>query len=340
MLMCNRKAIAAFAAFMIVGPGVTGAGDTPPGYASATEAYRQGIKAIAGGEVPAALAALDYAAERGVLGAQLKLARLYGAGGAVAKNDAKSFSYYQQIADQHAEITPLSPVAKYVGEAFVALGKYHVQGIPEMGLAANPARAANFFRHAASYFGNADAQYQLARLYLSGEGVPQNVSLAVNWLSIAAKKQHAAAQATLGELLWRGEQVPQRRARGLALIAMAHESAKASGSEPKWIASLYTEVLASSNAATRSSAQSLMQRMGKKGDVILSAPDTTKLQPAKPGAQILMPASSAMPKPAAPGAATTASATPTEPAPAVEADAKAAIGLGFAPGGEPAQLKP
>ena len=339
MLMCNWKAVAAFAAFMIVVPAVTGAGDTPPSYASATEAYRQGIKAIASSEMPVALAALDYAAERGVLGAQLKLARLYGAGGAVARDDAKSFSYYQQIADQHAEITPLSPVAKYVGESFVALGKYHVQGIPEMGLAANPARAANFFRHAASYFGDADAQYQLARLYLTGEGVPQNVSLAVNWLSIAAKKQHAASQATLGELLWRGEQVPQRRARGFALIAMAQESAKASGSEPKWIASLYTEVLASSNAATRTSAQALMQRMGKKRDAILAAPDTTKLPPAASGAQILMPASSGMTKPTAP-AATTASAAPAEPAPAVEADAKAAIGLGFAREGEPAQLKP
>ena len=338
--MCNRKAVAVFAAFMLVGPVGTGASDTPPDYASATEAYRQGTKAINAGEIASALAALDYAAERGVLGAQLKLARLYGTGRVVAKDDAKSFSYYRQIADQHAEITPLSPVAKYVGESFVALGKYHVQGIPALGLAANPARAANFFRHAASYFGDADGQYQLALLYLGGAGVPKNVSLAVNWLSIAAKKQHAASQATLGELLWRGEQVPQRRARGLALIAMAYDASAASGGEPRWIATLYAEVLAASNAATRASAQTLMQRMGRKDATITAAPEASTIKPA-PGTQILVPASSGAPKPPAPAAASTVSTETVETAPrAVEADAKAAIGLGFAPDDAPAQLKP
>ena len=81
------------------------------------------------------------------------------------------------------------------------------------------------FRHAASYFGDAEAQYRLARLYMTGDGVEKNVGLAVNWLATAAKKQHAAAQATLGEMLWRGQEVRQRQARGLALITLAHENA-------------------------------------------------------------------------------------------------------------------
>ena len=58
----------------------------------------------------------------------------------------------------------------------MALGQYHLDGIAAMPLAANPAYAADLFRHAASYFGNADAQYDLARLYLNGDGRRQRMS--------------------------------------------------------------------------------------------------------------------------------------------------------------------
>ena len=115
-------------------------------------------------------------------------------------------------------------------------------------LPSNPSYAADLFRHAASYFGNADAQYGLARLYLNGEGVEKDTGLAVNWLAMAAKKQHVAAQATLGEMLWRGNDVRQREARGLALITLAHENAKASGKEPKWIGDLYQEAFTTSDS--------------------------------------------------------------------------------------------
>ncbi|ODR97012.1 hypothetical protein AUC69_12845 [Methyloceanibacter superfactus] len=79
----------ALAAFIILTPaGVVGA-DEPPPYASATEAYRQGASAMKSGELASAVPALEYAAKRGVLGAQLKLARLYASGRDVPKDDAK-----------------------------------------------------------------------------------------------------------------------------------------------------------------------------------------------------------------------------------------------------------
>ena len=206
--------------------------------------------------------ALEYAAKRGVLGAQVKLARAYASGRDVPKDDAKAFAYFEQIADQQADISPSSPIAKYAAEAFVALGQYYLDGIPAMPLAANPDYAADLFRHAASYFGNAEAQYRLARLYMNGTGVEKNVGLAVNWLAIAAKKQHAASQATLGEILWRGEEVRERRARGLALIMLAHENAKADGKEPQWIGALYEEVLSKSDKAIRKDAEALLPELG------------------------------------------------------------------------------
>ena len=273
MLTCNGKA-GALAALMILVPlAATAEEQQLQPYASATEAYRQGSSALKAGRPNAALPALEYAANRGVLGAQLKLARGYAAGNNLPQDDAKAFFYFQQIANQHADIVPSSPVAKYVGEAFVALAQYYVDGVPAMSLAPAPGYAAKLFRHAASYFGNAEAQYRLARLYLAGDGVEKNVGLAVNWLAASAKKQHVAAQATLGKLLWRGEEVRQRRARGLALITLAHENAQAAGREPQWIAQLYQECFAASDNATRKEAEALLPEMsGARAEAGLVSP--------------------------------------------------------------------
>ena len=320
MPMCNKIALGALTAFALFVPFSASAGDDPP-YASATEAYRQGASALKEGMPATAIPALEYAAKRGVLGAQVKLARAYASGRDLPKDDAKAFSYFQQIADQQAEISPRSPVAKYAAEAFVALGQYYFDGVPEMNLSSNPAYAGHLFRHAASYFGNAEAQYRLARLYINGDGVEKNVSLAVNWLATAAKKQHAASQATLGEILWRGEEIRQRRARGLALIILAHENAAASGKEPDWIGALYQEAFGGSDNATRKDAEALLPELG--GVKAVSAP-TAKAKP-KPEI-VVMPAGGA----SEPGSPPATDAVPT-PGDALS------IGFGAAPSAGPTQ---
>ena len=297
----SSLALGIVAALMMLGRVALGADDLPP-YASATEAYREGVTALKGGQMVVALPALEYAAKRGVLGAQLKLARLYAAGHDVPEDDAKAFSYFQDIADQYADISPSSPIAKYVGESLVALGQYYATGIPAIPLPANPRYAADIYRHAASYFGDAEAQYQLGRLYLSGEGVEKNPSLAVNWLATAAKKQHAAAQATLGELLWKGDEVRQRQARGLALLTLAYENSKAQGDEPKWIADLYQDAFAKSDNATRKEADLLLPELGptKTPAAINGRPDEQIVIEAPQGALALPSAAQPAEGPAAP----------------------------------------
>lgn len=252
----------ALAAVIVLTPAGIGAADQPPPYESATQAYRQGVNAMKSGEMEAAVRALEYAAGRGVLGAQLKLARLYAAGRDVPKNDAKAFRYYQGIADQYADIPPSSPIARYVGDAFAALGNYYLSGIEAMPLHPDPVYAAGLFRHASAYFGNAEAQYQLGRLYLAGAGVEKNPTIAANWLAMAARKQHPGAQALLGEMLWRGEGVSRQQARGLALLILADENAKAKGSEPDWIGDLYGKTLAEADKGTRKEAEALLPELG------------------------------------------------------------------------------
>ncbi len=301
MLMCNRLALGAFAALVMFGPVQAGGDDPPPPFTSATEAYRQGASALKSGRTEESLPALEYAAKRGVLGAQIKLARIYATGrDGVAEDDAKAFTYFQAIADQQADISPSSPIAQYAAEAFVALGQYYLDGIASMLLAPNPSYAVDLFRHAASYFGDAEAQYRLARLYMNGNGVEKDVGLAVNWLATAAKKQHVAAQATLGEILWRGEEVQHRQARGLALIILAHKNAVASGKEPQWIGNLYREALGKSDNATRKDAEALLPELG--GVRAASAAPAAKSKPAE---VMMVPASGATPT-AAPAASAAA----------------------------------
>jgi exopolysaccharide production negative regulator len=337
MPMCNFSTVgSALAALIMLTPVAVGGADDPPPYTSATEAYRQGASAMKSGELAAAVPALEYAAERGVLGAQLKLARLYAAGRDVPKNETRAFSYYQQIADQYADIAPSSPIAKYVGEAFVALGQYYVEGIPAMPLPRDPAHAVGLFRHAGAYFGNAEAQYQLGRLYLAGTGVEKSPSIAVNWLAMAARKQHAAAQATLGELLWRGDEVRQRRARGLALLTLANENATAGGKDPDWIGDLYQKAFANSDNATRKEAEILLPQLG--GPNRTTATAAAKAKPADP---IVVPASRGAAKPIPP--ATSLSAAEEPQLGPVDAAPPAAMGMsvGFgASGPAPGGLKP
>jgi exopolysaccharide production negative regulator len=305
MPMCNRLVLGAFTALLTVSS-LAMAAEKPPTYPSATEAYRQGMKAFKAGHPAIAVPALEYAANRGVLGAQVRLARAYSSGRKVPQDDAKAFFYFGQIANQRADISPSSPVASYVAEAFVALGQYYLEGIPSMPLPANPSNAADLFRHAASYFGNAEAQYRLACLYLDGTGVEKNVRLAVNWLAIAAKKQHAASQAKLGEILWRGQEVRKRRAQGLALIMLAHKNAQAGGQEPQWIGALYEQALARSDNATRNDAEALLPKLGGV---------TTTIVPANQAEVVAMPATEGTSEPTAPApSAGLGSATPM-PAP-------------------------
>lgn len=220
---------------------------------------------------------LEAAAELGELDAQLKLARMYASGDGTSQNLEKAFKLYQRIVEDHAGARPQYGRANGVGEAFVALGNYYRTGIP--GVAAeNKEHAARLLHHAASYYGDADAQCDLAQMYLDGEGVPRQPQLAVNWLANAAKKRHARAQALLGDLLLHGAQgVPRQSRKGLALLSLARQNAQ-DKVQARWIEDLYSGAYDASNDSERESAAALAARwqplMGP-GEQAAAAPATS-----------------------------------------------------------------
>jgi len=200
------------------------------------EAFRSGARALRAGDTERGINSLEYAAEQGHAAAQWKLGRIYAEGDGVARNDLRAFQYFSRVANAHADDSPEAPQSRYVANAFVALGNYYLGGIPNSPVKADAARAREMFSYAASYFGDPDAQYSLARMYLDGRGIQKDPRQAARWLGLAAHKGQYQAQALLGHMLFKGEFVGRQAARGLMWLMVARDSA---GPDEKWINDLY-----------------------------------------------------------------------------------------------------
>ncbi|NRG18880.1 sel1 repeat family protein [Rhizobiales bacterium] len=226
------------AATIVAGPALaldekkaTEGGVVEPSDLSPGEALRVGTRFYYSGEKARAVDSLRFAAENGHPLAAWKLGKMYAAGDGVKEDDLKAFEYFRQVASQYGDDSPTSPRAPFVASAFVALGSYYLTGIGESSVQPNVARAREIFTYAASYFGDADAQYQLGKLYLA-ESSP-NKQMAARWLKLAARKGHVDAQGRLGDLLFTSSFHGDAKVRGLMWLNIARASA--TGPERQWI---------------------------------------------------------------------------------------------------------
>jgi len=212
---------------------------------------------IIGRDPADSLTALQYAAEEGHPVAQWKLGRMYANGEGVAQDDMRAFEYFSRIANAHAEDNPSSPQSAIVANAFVALGHYYLSGIPNSKVKPDPDRAREMLSYAASYFGNADAQYDLARLYLkSSDASRDDFRYGARWLGLAAQKGQHQAQALLGQMLFNGDRLPRQAARGLMWLTLARDSA---GPDEAWIKESYNRAFAKASDDDRASALQMLE---------------------------------------------------------------------------------
>jgi exopolysaccharide production negative regulator len=111
--------------------------------------------------------------------------------------------------------------------------------------------------YAASYFGNADAQYDLARLYLKNAGTSRDdFRYGARWLGLAAQKGQYQAQALLDQMLFDGGCLPPQRARGLMWLTLAYENA---GPEESRIKESYNRAMASASESDRAMALQMLE---------------------------------------------------------------------------------
>lgn len=223
------------------------------------EALRSGTRLLKDGQKQKALVSLEYAAEQGVVAAKWKLGRMYAEGDGVDQSDLKAFEYFSSIADDHADDNPGGPQSRYVANAFVSLGHYYREGIPDSGIKADPGRARHMYSYAASYFGDPDAQYHLGRLLLDA-GPNKDPRQAARWLHAAANKGQYQAQAVLGRMLFKGENAPRQAARGLMWLALAHSNATPSET---WIGDLYESAFKQATIDERALAGEMLERWVK-----------------------------------------------------------------------------
>jgi TPR repeat protein len=222
------------------------------------EALRSGTQALRDGRHEQAVTALEYAAGQGVPGAIWKLGRMYSDGDGVDQNKMRAFEYFRNLTKVHAYDQPGTAQARFVANAFVEVGHFYLTGIPGSPVKPDPAVAHEMFRYAASYFGDSDAQFQLGRLYLFGTGTPKDPIQAARWLRLAANKGQRSAQAMLGTMLFKGEDVSRQAAMGLFWLTVAKDAIAKDGAGPddNWI----TETYASASAQASDEERALAYR--------------------------------------------------------------------------------
>ena len=230
-------------------------------FKNVSEAFRLGMTQYNNGDKSSALKALECAAGHGHAMAEWKVGRMYADGDGVSINKLKAFEHFSKICNDYADETPDSPNARFVANAFVAMGTLYLEGIPNTYVKASAERAREVFAYAATWFGDPDAQYSLGRLTLEGVGGNKDPRQALRWFNLSAEKGHVQSQAMLGHLLFSGQGGMLQRARGLMWLSVAKNAANPE--RDSWVVTLYDEAMAVAADTDRLAATSYLEQHSK-----------------------------------------------------------------------------
>lgn len=246
-------------------------------FETADQALIKGVEAFNRKRYDKAIPALQRAAEGNLFLGQYYLARIYADNDGAFTDHPKAYMLYHQIARDFADVEPEDQRATFVARSLVALAAYVRRGLPEMDLRANRRRAADFLEHAAIYFNDENAQFELAKMMIQAANsrTDSRARQGLDWLSLIARRGHAGAQAFLADLLWRGKFTTANPIRALALIAVASKNAP--DKDTFWIDDIFQNIYCGASEGVRRQATGLVadwdSRYGRKpqareGDVL------------------------------------------------------------------------
>ena len=229
-------------------------------FKSADDAMRQGIAAFNGGYYEIAVPALEAVAETNPAVGRFYLARIYADNEGSYTDHAKAFTIFKALADELQDVDPdddtLAPIA---AQSLTAVSGYLRDGITEASLRPDASAADRALQRAALTFNNEDAQFELAKVLLRGEGPDitlgglddpsSKIENGRHWLSRLSRSGHAGAQAFLADLLWRGKFVGKDQATALNLIDVA--VAHAPPHERVWIEDIYQNIFCNAGEGVR-----------------------------------------------------------------------------------------
>src|SRR6516164_10079209 len=248
------------AAVLIAAAGAVCAGDGAVKYASPEVAFEQGLGAYKAGYYETAIPALEEASAHGPalnrFFAEFYLARIYSDNSAAQTDHRKAYLLFQKLAEENADAdSDDGNRAPFVAKALTALAGYLRNGLKEAGVEPDAERAMEYLQHAATFFDDKDAQFELAKIYLTANG-GEDVKRGMHYLSVLTSEGHAGAQAVLADLYWRGRFVKKDEQRALALIRMAVEGAPAH--ERIWIEDIYQHIFCGASQGTRKQADGMV----------------------------------------------------------------------------------
>jgi uncharacterized protein len=227
-------------------------------FKSAQEAYEQGLSAYRSGFYEIAIPALEYVVDKNdptnKFFAEFYLARVFADNAGPHTDHAKAYMLFQRLADEHADIDPDDlKRAPFVAKALTAVAIYVRDGLTEIVLKPDPERAVEYLRHAATFFNEPDAQFELARIFITDDAQRQ---LGLHYLQKLSKEGHPGAQAVFADLMARGRHVKQDHTQALSLIKMAAENA--SPAERIWIEDIYQQIYCGSTKDVREKSKGLV----------------------------------------------------------------------------------
>jgi uncharacterized protein len=167
---------------------------------------------------------------------------------------AKAYMFFQKLADENADIDPDDlKKAPFVAKALTAVALYVRDGLPEISLKPDEQRAVEYLRHAATFFNEPDAQFELAKMFIPSD---TDRPTGLHYLQKLSKEGHAGAQAVLADLMARGKYLKQDHAQALGLIKMAVENA--TPSDRIWVEDIYQNIFCSSPKDAREKSKGLV----------------------------------------------------------------------------------
>lgn len=229
-------------------------------FKSGEDALKQGIAAFNGGYYELAVPALEVAAEANPVLGTFYIAQIYADNEGAYTDHAKAYNIFRKLADELRDIDPddeqLAPIA---AKALTQVSRYLRAGISDVGVKPNIPAADSALQRAALFFNNEDAQFELAKVLLrgegpdvamkGGEGLDSKIENGRHWLSRLSQNGHAGAQAFLADLLWRGKFVPKDQIAALNLIDVA--VANAPPNERVWILDIYQNIYCNAGEGVR-----------------------------------------------------------------------------------------
>jgi uncharacterized protein len=318
-------------------------------FRSPDDALKQGVSAFNGGYYEIALPALEALAETKPAVGNFYMARIFADNEGAYTDHAKAYGLYKSLADSLQDVDPdddeLAPIA---AKSLTAVSTYLRAGVTDIGVKPDAAAADRALQRAALTFNNEDAQFELAKVLLRGEGPDitlggtddpsSKIENGRHWLSRLSRSGHSGAQAFLADLLWRGKFVDKDQASALNLIDVA--VANAPSQERVWIEDIYQNIFCNAGEGVRTQATGRVaewhDRYGRRQETLAdkSGLDTLAAEPVRTCAngELVKPMGL---QAAAPAATTTPSPPGVEPQSNphtfVPADGMRDVGTGFSP---------